>query len=98
MSTSTRLLVMFLGAALFTYAQTNNQSTPVWWAKYQYLRANVADSGTGASNSVVIGSNVDVSNECGPQSETYITLNPSRPSTLAIRSAKHFLLSRALPP
>ncbi|MBZ5624327.1 MAG: glycoside hydrolase [Acidobacteriia bacterium] len=86
----TRLLVLFLGAALFAYAQTNNPSTPVWWAKYQHLLANGANSGTGMSSSVMIGSNVDVSNECGPQSESYITLNPSRPSSLAAGSNEIF--------
>src|SRR5690348_935047 len=86
MSRHTRSLVLFLATALFTYAQTNNPSTPGWWAKYQYLLANGADGGKGPSSSVMIGGNVDVSNECGPQSETYITLNPSRSSTLAAGS------------
>lgn len=90
MSIRTPLLFLFLGTALYAYAQTNKQSTPVWWAKYQYLLANGADSGTGASSSVTIGSNVDVSNECGPQSETYITINPSQPSTLAAGSNEIF--------
>ena len=76
MSISTRLFVVFLGTALFTCAQSNNQSTPLWWAKYQYLLMHGADGAAGVSNSVTVGSNVDVSNECGPQSEPYITLNP----------------------
>jgi hypothetical protein len=67
---------------MFIYAQSGNQSAPLWWAKYQYLLVHGGDVGT-VSNSVTVGSNVDVSNECGPQSETYITLNPLRPSTLA---------------
>src|SRR5262249_24991733 len=64
--------------------------TPTWWAKYQYLSKNAADPSTGASASVSVGPNVDVSNECGPQSETFITLNPSRPSTLAAGSNEIF--------
>lgn len=87
---SIRLLVLFSGAALCACAQTNNPSTPVWWAKYQYLLTHGEDGSKGASSSVMIGSNVDVSDECGPQSETYITLNPSRPATLAAGSNEIF--------
>src|SRR5450759_338801 len=49
-------------------AQTLNQSTPSWWNKYQHLLKNRAESGGGATSSLSVGANVDVSNECGPQS------------------------------
>src|SRR5262249_38910742 len=39
-----------------------------------------------------VGSNVDVSNECGPQSETYVTVNPLRPTVLAAGSNEIFRL------
>ncbi len=49
---------------------------PSWWDKYQYLKNNGPMSGGAPTASTSFQSNVDVSNECGPQSETYITLNP----------------------
>jgi len=72
-------------------AQTSNSNRPTWWAKYQYLVANGADTCTGHP-AVTVGPNVDVSNECGPQSETYITLNPARPTMLAGGSNEIFRL------
>jgi hypothetical protein len=72
-------------------AQTNNANRPTWWQKYQYLATHGADTCTGQS-SVQVGPNVDVSNECGPQSETYITLNTSRPRMLAAGSNEIFRL------
>jgi hypothetical protein len=39
-----------------------------------------------------VGADVDVSNECGPQSETYITLNPNHPTTLTAGSNEIFRL------
>jgi hypothetical protein len=64
-------------------AQNKPTHNPTWWAKYQYLSSNGSAAGRGATSSLSAGSNVDVSNECGPQSETYITLNTSRPKVLA---------------
>ena len=73
-------------------AQTMNPSTPSWWNKYQHLLNNGADSSVGANSSLSVGANVDVSNECGPQSETYVTLNPNHPATLAGGSNEIFRL------
>jgi len=61
----------------------NNSKDPTWWDKYQYLLNNGPDAASGTTSSVPSGSNVDVSNECGPQSETYITLNTSNSRQLA---------------
>src|SRR5712691_8847668 len=68
-----------------TFAQSNTTHNPTWWAKYQYLSQNApSGGGSGGSNSsLTVGSNVDVSNECGPQSETYITINPTSAKALA---------------
>src|SRR5712692_7888312 len=55
---------------------------PTWWNKYLYLAQNGPMSGGARNSSAMVGPNVDVSNECGPQSETYITLNPKSPSML----------------
>jgi hypothetical protein len=82
------LCVTFAAPAL---AQTNNPNKPTWWDKYQYLAANGADTCTGQPG-LKVGPNVDVSNECGPQSETYITLNPARPKVLAGGSNEIFRL------
>ncbi len=82
--------VVALVPALF--AQSNNSNNPTWWDKYQYILNNGPDSGGGGTTSVAFGSNVDVSNECGPQSETYITLNTSNPKQLGAGSNEIFRL------
>src|SRR5438034_9718425 len=89
-----RLLRVF-AVCLFpivTQAQTNNPKHPTWWAKYQYLAANGATKSGAQTRAVIVDKNVDASNECGPQSETYITLNPSQPSTLSAGSNEIFRL------
>src|SRR3954454_21880421 len=73
-------------------AQTNNQNNPTWWDKYQYMKNNAPLGDSGATTSLSYGTNVDVSNECGPQSETYITLNPANPRQLAAGSNEIFRL------
>src|SRR5262245_56433270 len=72
-------------------AQTNSPDKPTWWAKYLYLAANGPDNCSGQIG-FKVGANVDVSNECGPQSETYITLDPARPNVLAAGSNEIFRL------
>jgi len=73
-----------------TFAQNNSAHNPTWWAKYQYLSQNTASPGGGPGSSLTVGSNVDVSDECGPQSETYITLNPVSFKSLAAGSNEIF--------
>src|SRR2546430_7252483 len=75
------IITCLLASAAF--AQTNNTKDPTWWDKYQYLKANGSDPASGNTSSITVGSNVDVSNECGPQSETYIALNTASPRNLA---------------
>ena len=82
---------LFVALAPPAFAQTNNPKKPTWWDKYQYLAAHGADTCTGQPG-FKVGPNVDVSNECGPQSETYITLNPSQPGMLAGGSNEIFRL------
>src|SRR5260370_38910182 len=48
--------------------------------------------GGARNSSTMVGPNVDVSNECGAQSETYITLNPKSPSMLTAGSNEIFRL------
>src|SRR5215470_9261194 len=83
--------LLFGAFASSAAAQTNKPDKPTWWNKYQYLLANGPDTCTGA-NGLQAGPNVDVSNECGPQSETYITINPARPTMLAAGSNEIFRL------
>src|SRR2546430_1010431 len=77
------LFILAVLCASAVVAQTNNQKNPTWWEKYQYLIKNGEMAGGAATASVASGNNVDVSNECGPQSETYITLNTANPRNLA---------------
>src|SRR5205814_3235848 len=61
-----------------------------WWDKYQFLINNGPDALVSAPSSTSAGGNVDVSSECGPQSETFIAINPSRPKQLAAGSNEIF--------
>src|SRR5260370_15675343 len=73
-----------------TFSQNSTTHNPSWWAKYQYLSQHAASPGGGPTSSLTVGSNVDASNECGPQSETYITLNPVSSKSLAAGSNEIF--------
>src|SRR3989442_10991482 len=73
-----------------TFAQNSSTHNPTWWAKYQYLAHNASSPGGGYNSSLTVGSNVDVSNECGPQSETFITINPASSKMLAAGSNEIF--------
>ena len=73
-----RIVIAVLFSTVLVSAQSNtsNSFTPRWWAKYQTLLQNGAGGAAGIIGSApLVGTNVDVSNECGPQSETFITLN-----------------------
>ena len=73
-------------------AQSNNGNNPTWWNKYQTLLANGPNQNAGPSKSLNVGANVDVSNECGPQSETYIAVNSQAPKSLVAGSNEIFRL------
>src|SRR6266404_9004027 len=70
----------------------NNSRDPTWWSKYEFIRDNGGDASPLSTTSTAISGNVDVSNECGPQSETFITINPSKPKVLAAGSNEIFRL------
>jgi len=72
-----------LSCALQDRAQNKSTHNPTWWAKYQYLSSNGTASGRKRDQLIDGGQQRGCSNECGPQSETYITLNTSRPKVLA---------------
>src|SRR5690349_15955078 len=84
------LFILLLG--YFAMAQTNSPNNPSWWNKYQYLASHTASPSSGTTVSAAVGPNVDVSNECGPQSETYVTVNSSKPKNLAGGSNEIFRL------
>jgi hypothetical protein len=79
-------------SATLVCAQTNTSDKPTWWTKYQALLQGGGDKRASGGTSLTAGANVDVSNECGPQSETYITVNPAAPATLAAGSNEIFRL------
>src|SRR5207245_10620102 len=84
------LVLCFVATAAF--AQSNNKNDPTWWDKFEYLLHNGPLPSPGTTTSTSSGGNVDVSNECGPQSETYIALNPANTKTLAAGSNEIFRL------
>src|SRR5258708_6583625 len=93
MSFSIRLVTAGLFAAMFLSAQNSTSFNPRWWAKYQYLLQNGAVTGSAPTGfAAAAGPNVDVSKECGPQSETFITLNTRNPNSIAGGSNEIFRL------
>ena len=69
---------------------------PTWWQKGQWLLNNatpVTCSSSGIDSSS--GTNVDISNELTPQSETSIAINPSDTSTIVAGSNEIFCLPMA---
>src|SRR5689334_10927663 len=85
-----RTAFVFTFVTFSAWCQTNVSNKPTWWAKYQYLAKKGAGNAGGATNSLAAGANTDVSVECGPQSETFITLNPAQPNMLGAGSNEIF--------
>src|SRR5262245_24070339 len=83
-------LGFLLAVTLPAAAQSNGSDKPTWWDKYQWLAKFGSDPAPGVTSSLSVGPNVDVSNECGPQSETFITINPGAPNILAAGSNEIF--------
>jgi hypothetical protein len=70
----------------------NSSHDPTWWSKYEFIRDNGGDAGPLSTSSTAVNGNVDVSNECGPQSETFIAINQNKPRVLAGGSNEIFRL------
>ena len=83
------LAALLLAAPALAQRDPNN---PTWWDKYTYLAKNGPLGAAGPTTSLLVGTNVDVSNECGPQSETYVTIDTTNPSVLAGGSNEIFRL------
>ena len=75
-------------------AASLNSQSPSWWSKYQYLSTHTP-AVSGPNKSVKVGTNVDVSNEAYPQSETSIAIDPSNPAHLVSGSNEIFTLPMA---
>src|SRR2546423_10582937 len=86
------LLILSLGAPFSAVSAGNDPNNPTWWDKYTYLAKNGPAGDGSTSGSILSGTNVDVSNECGPQSETFITLYTRSPKNLAAGSNENFWL------
>src|SRR5205085_5992703 len=91
------LLALFLlGALAFApprgQARANSSHDPTWWDKFTYIANNGPTDGGGSTSSITFGSNVDISNECGPQSETFIAVNTAQTKNLAAGSNEIFRL------
>jgi hypothetical protein len=76
-----RKLFIALLVAAPAFAATDAKN-PIWWEKYQYLLHYGPEALQASSAVASFGSNVDVSNECGPQSETYIAIDPAKKGTV----------------
>jgi hypothetical protein len=94
------LLIAALGTLAFATSPSAGSSSPnqlpTWWNKGQWLLNNQAPltcskSGLDSSD----GSNIDISNELTPQSETTIAINPTSPSTIVAGSNEIFCLPMA---
>jgi hypothetical protein len=79
------LLFSMLGLA-------QDSTTPRWYAKYQTLVQNGIGGAAPKASSINAGANADASNECGPQSETFIAVNTANPASLAGGSNEIFRL------
>src|SRR5438105_4393272 len=86
------LIAALVGATAPGHARANGSHDPTWWDKYTYLAKNGPSDGGGSTSSLTFGSNVDISNECGPQSETFITINTAQTKNLAAGSNEIFRL------
>lgn len=95
LSTPLSFLLVLIALSLCvrsTKTASNTKHDPTWWDKYQFILKNGADVASEPTSSVSYGANVDVSNECGPQSETFITIDPNQPRVLAAGSNEIYRL------
>ncbi len=83
------LCLTYAGAAA---AQSLSPDLPTWWTKYQTLLKSGAAVAASLDPAVTVGPNVDQSSECGPQSETFITLDHSNTAVLTAGSNEIFRL------
>lgn len=85
-------LSLFMENSRVRVTAQNSSNDPTWWSKYEFIRDNGGDAAPFTTTSTAVGGNVDVSNECGPQSETSIAINQNKPKILAGGSNEIFRL------
>ncbi|HEX6817204.1 MAG TPA: hypothetical protein VF120_02435, partial [Ktedonobacterales bacterium] len=91
-------MALYVVAPTPTHAASSNTSSssysqPRWWAKYQVVSTpGFKPAPAGKTSSVKVGTNINVSNEAGPQSETSIAINPSNPQQIVGGSNEIFRL------
>jgi hypothetical protein len=85
-------LALSLSKSPVQVAAKNTTHDPTWWDKYQFILNSGSDSAPASTTSTLFGNNVDISDECGPQSETFIAINTLHPATLAGGSNEIFRL------
>ena len=85
-------LLMFVLASwpVRSYTQSLSTYTEPRWMRKLAARQVSAAATNAAPASVTVGSNVDVSNEAGPQSEVFIAVDYQNPSVLAAGSNEIF--------
>src|SRR5689334_21875509 len=88
----TILAALAFAGAEVAVTHTSSSHDPTWWDKYAYILNNGASLFAPAPTLPTGGANVDVSNESGPQSETFITINPKNPTQLVAGSNEIFRL------
>jgi len=80
-------LLMMMFASLPVRSSGAQQSSPYtearWMRKLQARQTRAASTNDATSSSFTVGTNVDVSNEPGPQSEVFIAVDTQNPSVLA---------------
>src|SRR5258708_2037264 len=83
-----------LPAAAGTSTGASAYSEPTWWQKFLTVSAPGFQPlpSPGKTGSVSGGSNIDMSNEPGPQSETSIAINPANPEQIVAGSNEIFRL------
>jgi hypothetical protein len=87
---ATLTMAIMVAAGAGTALAASPYTQPTWWAKYQKLLKG--SSPFSVSSPLSVGTNVDASNEDGPQSETSIAINPSNPSEVVGGSNEIFRL------
>jgi hypothetical protein len=77
-----------LPASAGTGTGASAYSQPTWWQKFETVSAPGFRplASPGNTGSVSVGSNIDISNEPGPQSETSIAINPANPGQIVAGS------------
>jgi len=88
----TLLLLMFISGAVSSGGaqQTNPYTEARWLRKLHARQTGPTSTAAAASSNIRVGTNVDVSNEPGPQSEVFIAVDTQNPGVLAAGSNEIF--------